>query len=86
MKQASKKVQNFKMEEFTKTSVSNLPAYKIIYSGRYGPPSEPKYDLKWTNMFIIQNNNLWLITHTTEAKSRVWSGIANQMINSFEFY
>jgi len=62
--QLGKLIKDFKELSTEDVVVAGLPAKKIVYEG-----SQQSYKLKWEQVFLIKDKNVYLFTYTATAES-----------------
>jgi hypothetical protein len=61
-------------------TLAGIPGHKVVLTGRQG-----QYDLKWMQVWTVQNNKAYVISYTAEiSKYSTFLGTAQEMIDSFE--
>jgi serine/threonine-protein kinase len=61
-------------------TLADIPGHRVVYTGKQG-----QYDLKWMQVWTVQNNKAYVISYTAEtSKYSTFLGTAQEMIDSFE--
>jgi len=61
-------------------TLAGIPGHRVVYTGKQG-----QYDLKWMQVWTMQNNKAYVISYTAETgKYSTFLGTVQEMIDSFE--
>jgi len=61
-------------------TLADIPGHRVVYTGKQG-----QYDLKWMQVWTVQNNKAYVISYTAEtSKYSTFLETVQEMIDSFE--
>jgi serine/threonine-protein kinase len=61
-------------------TLADIPGHRVVYTGKQG-----QYDLKWMQVWTVQNNKAYVISYTAEtSKYSAFLETVQEMIDSFE--
>jgi len=73
---------DFRLFEKTRTKISKIPAYKIVYSGK-----RKQMNIKIMQHYAIKRNKVYLITYTAEKdKYEMYLKSLQKMIKTFKIF
>ena len=80
IEQLKETLQDFQLVKKTRIKISNIPAYKIVYTGK-----KQEINIKIMQYYALKNKRIYLLTYTAEKdKYNKFLKVIKKMIKSFK--